>query len=367
MIGQNLYYLNNSKYISTMDNLGTVCFELNSYYHTATPRNIVIVHPSNGDQLLSAQYEVIANTIRANANDLISYMHYADVDDIDYIQNSDKVIILFSTVDDMIKVFARYTSGLITASGFYDSSTNVNAMVGAFLEKIFSMDVMLTMVLDNETILDVSNHVDTLFSTDSGGGAVTPYTVIYQNGKNFSYDLLFFLNDYYTNNSVQLLIKEKFTVHQSTMAQDVMEHFTSRRHYLAYILSVIDWMNANVSRNAEYATNKTTWIRSCYVTKANAGNYTAAFYQLEELWNLVKDDTAFLAAHQSKADSDADGWEYMDLYTEFKNVCPIVRKVLQNDFDMDNLTADLKLINTDVQFFSKRQNRIPYLIHKYPL
>ena len=55
------------------------------------------------------------------------------------------------------------------------------------------------------------------------------------------------------------------------------------------------------------------------------------------------------------------------LYTEFKNVFPIVRKVLQNDFDMDNLTADLKLINTDVQFFSKRQNRIPYLIHKYPL
>tara|TARA_R110000737_G_scaffold112575_3_gene145685 strand:- start:802 stop:1905 length:1104 start_codon:yes stop_codon:yes gene_type:complete len=367
MIGQNLYYLNNSKYISTLENLDTVIGELNSYYHTATPRNIVLVHPSNGAQLLSAQYESIANTLRANANDLISYMNFADVDDVDFIQNSDKRIVLFSTCEDMIKVFARYTSGLITASGFYDSSTNVTGMVGAFLEKVFSMDAMLTMVLADETINDVSNHVDALFSTDSGGGAVTPYTVIYQNGKNFSYDLLFWLNDYHRNASVQSLIKEKFTVHQSTMAQDVMEHFTSRRHYLAYILSVIDWMNANTARNAEYATNKTEWVRDCYITKANAGNYTAAFYKLEELWNLVKADTAFIAAHQDKADSDADGWEYMDLYTEFKNVFPIVRKVLQNDFDMDNLTADLKLINTDVQFFSKRQNRIPYLIHKYPL
>ena len=41
--------------------------------------------------------------------------------------------------------------------------------------------------------------------------------------------------------------------------------------------------------------------------------------------------------------------------------------VLERTWDLDNLTRDLKMINTDVQFFSKRQNRIPYLIHKYPL
>ena len=43
MIGQNLYYLNNTKYISNVTNLETVIGELNSYYHTKTPRNIVIV------------------------------------------------------------------------------------------------------------------------------------------------------------------------------------------------------------------------------------------------------------------------------------------------------------------------------------
>ena len=365
MIGQNLNYLNNTKYISTMDNLGTAVGELNSYYHTATPRNIIIVRPSTGGFMVEGQYNLIAEGVRAGASSYLSYMDFDDVDNIDFIQNSDKRIILFATAADMIKVFARYTHGLLTASNFYPDDTNITSMVGAFLEKIFSMDVMMTMVLANEEFNDVSNHVDNMFDPD--GGNETPYTVVYQNGKNFSYDLLFWLNDYHRNASVQSLIKEKFTVHQSTMAQDVMEHFTSRRHYLAYILSVIDWMNANVSRNSQYATDKTAWIQDCYVVKANAGNYTAAFYKLEELWNLVKDDAAFILAHQSKADSDASGWEYMDLYTEFKNVFPIVRKVLQNDFDMDNLTSDLKLINTDVQFFSKRQNRIPYLIHKYPL
>ena len=362
MIGQNLYYLNNTKYISTIDNLGTVCGELNSYYHTATPRDIIIVRASMGGFLVEGQYNIIAEGTRAGASEYLSFMDFADVDDIDFIQNSDKRIILFATSGDMIKVFSRYTHGLLTASGFYDSSTNITSMVGSFLEKIFSMDTMLTILMNSNDLNDVSNYVDTLFSTDSGGGAVTPYTVVYQNGKNFSYDLLFWLNDYHRNASVQALIKEKFTVHQSTMAQDVMEHFTSRRHYMAYVLSVIDWMNAN-----GITIDKAAWVQEVYIGLANRGNYTGAFYKMEELWDQVKDNAAFILAHTSKRDSTADGWEYMDLYTEFKNVFPIVRKVLQNDFDMENLTADLKLINTDVQFFSKRQNRIPYLIHKYPL
>ena len=75
---------------------------------------------------------------------------------------------------------------------------------------------------------------------------------------------------------------------------------------------------------------------------------------------------AFIAAHDAKA-SEPDGWEYKDIYTEIDNVFPLVKMVLERTWDLDNLTRDLKMINTDVQFFSKRQNRIPYLIHKYPL
>lgn len=366
MIGQNLYYLNNTKYISNVTNLETVIGELNSYYHTKTPRNIVIVQPSSGARLTEGQYTELARLQRTDAPDLITFMEWDAVNTISYIQNSDKRILLFATEEDMLTVYVKYTAGLLKACGWYDSADDTDGWAADFIEATLAMDVMFTYMQASETLGDISDFCDNILnrSADSDGGA---YVVTYQNGKNFSYDLLFWLNDNHRNASVQALIKEKFTVHQSVMAQDVMEHFTSRRHYMAYILSVIDWMNANTARNAAYATNKRDWVTDCYITKANAGNYTAAFYKLEELWNLVKDDTAFIAAHQDKADSDADGWEYMDLYTEFKNVFPIVRKVLQNDFDMDNLTADLKLINTDVQFFSKRQNRIPYLIHKYPL
>ena len=41
--------------------------------------------------------------------------------------------------------------------------------------------------------------------------------------------------------------------------------------------------------------------------------------------------------------------------------------ILERTWNADNLTAELKLLDTDVQFFSRRQNRIPYLIHKYTL
>ena len=46
MIGQSLYYLNNKKYITNTQNVETVMGELNSFYHTAAPRRVTVVHPS---------------------------------------------------------------------------------------------------------------------------------------------------------------------------------------------------------------------------------------------------------------------------------------------------------------------------------
>lgn len=364
MIGQNLYYLNNKKYVTNVDNLDTCLMELRSYYHTHEPRKLVIVHPnpaSGVEALIEGQYTEHVTINRREAENLVEFKTWAEVDDITYLENSDKCILMFAREEDQMAVLAKYISGLLKASGWYDgikTDSEIDSMTGEFIEKICDVDLMFTYMKASETMNDISNYCDTVLA-DSDGGS---YNATYQNGKNFSYDLLFFLNDYHRCDDVQNMIKEKFTVHQSTMAQDVMEHFTSRRHYMAYILSVIDWMNDN-----GYTVNKTEWVQDCYIKLANKGNYTGAFYKMEELWNQVKDNADFIAAHQSKADASADGWEYMDLYTEFKNVFPIVRKVLTNDFDMDNLTADLALINTDVQFFSKRQNRIPYLIHKYTL
>jgi hypothetical protein len=360
MIGQNLYYLNNKKYVTNITNLDTCLMELRSYYHTSAPRSLIFVHPSVASGvgvLVEGQYTEHVNVNRREAAGLVSFMTYEEVT-VDFIQNSTKCILIFGREEDQIAVWARYVAGLLTASNFYPSKTaaEIKTMTGAFIEKCLDVDLMFTYMKASTTLTDVSDHVGTVFAADD------PFTVTYQNGKNFSYDLLFWLNDFHTNATVQGMIKEKFTVHQSTMAQDVMEHFTSRRHYMAYVLSVIDWMNAN-----GMTVDKAAWVQEVYIGLANRGNYTGAFYKMEELWDRVKDNEAFILAHTSKRDSTADGWEYWDLYTEFKNVFPIVRKVLQNDFDMDNLADDLRLINTDVQFFSKRQNRIPYLIHKYPL
>lgn len=366
MIGQSLYYLNNKKYITNTQNVETVIGELNSFYHTAEPRRITIVHPDIEDAFLQpAEYELLANNARANAASLLDFEQWEDVANADYIQNSDKRILMFTDEEDMIKVFAKYTAGLLTASGFYPDAdaTTINSMTAHYMEAVINQDLVLSLMSDSTVYNDVRNHTNTLLNAEGE----TPWVITYQNGKNFSYDLLFFLNDFYPCTPISELIVEKFTIHSPVMARDVMEHFTSRRHYSAYIMSVIDYMNANATDANDWATDKKQFFKDVYVNAANKSNYTLAFYKLEELWNKVKDDADFIAVHQNKADTTADGWEYMDLYTEINNVFPIVKKVLERNFNTDNIREDLALINTDVQFFSKRQNRIPYLIHKYPL
>lgn len=360
MIGQHLYYLNNKTYITNVMNLETLIFETNSFYHTKSPRKILVVHPSQEDmQLIEAQYTALAELQRAGSTELMVFKQWEEVANIEFIENSDKYNIAFATEDNMIEIFARYTAGLLAASGFYaNSDTKVEAMTSHFIEKVTEADTMFTYMSSSEAMDNVRAFADGVLSNP----ATPKFDVTFQNGKNFSYDLLFFLNDFYPCNEVRSLLVEKFTIHSADMAKDVMEHFTARRHYMAYILSVIDWMNAN-----GFPVDKQDFVNKTYLLAANRGNYQVAFYQLEELWNRVKDNPAFIAAHEAKRDSSPDGWEYIDMYTEIRNVFPIVKKVLERSFDMNNLTSDLRLINTDVQFFSKRQNRIPYLIHKYPL
>ena len=362
MIGQNLYYLNNKKYCTTFSNLETVLHELNSFYHTSNPRKLVFVEmDQTRENAGSFARDSIEAKIRENTPDsriVIEWKDFTAVDDITYLENSDKVILIFLDDYDHLNILGRYVAGLLKASNFWPTLSNEEHRDKAadFVDKVVEADWMFNYMTVNENLTDIPAYVKNMINTHG------LYSNTFQNGANFSYDLLFYLNDYHTNASVQNLIKEKFTIHSNTMAKDVMEHFTSRRHYMAYFLSVIDWMNAN-----GYPLDKDAWVKETYLNLANKGQYTQAFYKMEEQWNRVKDDATFIAAHQSKADADPDGWEYMDLYTEFKNAFPIVRKVIQQDYDMNNLSADIKLINTDVQFFSKRQNRIPYLIHKYPL
>ena len=365
MNGQSLYYLNNKKYITNVTNIGTVVNELNSFYHTGNARDILVVNSSNTEvSIINGEFTALAESIRSGAGDYLAFAEFADTANSAFIQNSDKYIIAFTDESDMLNVFSRYTAGLLDASGFYENSnTSINEITADYVEAIIEADVMLTFMNESEVLNNARQYcLDTLSNSDTPA-----FDITYQDGKNFSYDLLFFLNDNYPCDGVKNLIVEKFTIHSSVMAQDVMEHFTSRRHYTAYLLSVIDWMNANATDSNNYATDKQEFFKEVYVNAANSGNYTLAFYKLEQLWNKVKDDPAFIAAHDAKVAESSSGWEYQDLYTEINNVFPIVKMVLESNYNMETLSEDLRMINSDVQFFTRRQNRIPYLIHKYPL
>jgi hypothetical protein len=362
MIGQSFYYLTNKKYISNITNFDNVITELNAYYTTGNPRTVVLVHPSPKDgeevQLMPAPYEQKADSYRLGLSGDLVFRNFSDVVNSDYIQNSDKEFLLFSDEEDMLHAYARYVAGLLSASGFYnDSETSVADIACDFIESIIQADFTLTLMYSSE-IMNTARSVCASILADPETPA---FDIVYQNGKNFSYDLLFYLNDNYPCDGVKNLIIEKFTVHSNEIARDVMEQFTSQRRDMAYILSVIDWKNANGT-----PMDKTEFVQAVFVDLANAGNYTAAFYKLEELWNSVKDNEDFIAAHTSKVNT-IGGWEYNDQYNEINHLFPTVRKVLERSWDINNISDELKLMDTDVQFFAKRQNRIPYLIHKYTL
>ena len=68
MIGQHLYFLNNKKYITNSTNLETVFFEMNSFYHTKTPRTVCMIESSMPDsKIVEYDVRVRADSIRANA------------------------------------------------------------------------------------------------------------------------------------------------------------------------------------------------------------------------------------------------------------------------------------------------------------
>lgn len=364
MIGQSFYYLNNKKYITNVTNIGTVINELNSFYHTKTPRDIIVVHPDMEDtQLIAGEFLLEAEKVRSGSTDLISFVEYSEANTIEFFENSTKAIVAYTDEGDMLKCFVRYVAGLLNASGFYaDTDHDVNAIACKFIAKVVESDTLLTIMTTSEALnnaeqycADVLAHVDT-----------PRYDVTYQNGKNFSYDLLFFLQEFYPVDAVGNLLIEKFTIHASDITKDVMQQFTAQRRDMAYICSVIDWMNEHATDSNYYATDKNEFITKVFVTPATSGNWTIPFYALHELWEKVKDDADFIAAHTSKT-NPINGWEYNDQYNEINHLLPTVKKVLERTWSLDTLSTDLQLLDTDVQFFSKRQNRIPYLIHKYTL
>lgn len=360
MIGQSLYYLNSTVYITEVSNLETVVMEMTNFYTNKSKRNVVIVQPKAAPdgsemQLAEIDYNLLADAIVPGFSETIEYKTFDEVANADYISNSEKTIIMFAQKQDMLECYARYISGLLRAANFYP---NHQQTAIDFICKVTEFDDMYGFLGGVRADIDTREFITNILTDIEN----TPeFTITYENGKNFSYDLLFFLNDYYPCAEVRSIIVEKFTIQGPSIAKDAIEQFTSQRKDLAYLLAVIDWMNDN-----GYEINKSLFVREVYMVGQETANHVAAFYKILNLWNQVKDNEDFKAAHTSRVDT-IDGWDYNDMYNEINHLLPAVKRVLERDWDIDNISDQMKLMDTDVQFFGKRQHRIPYLIHKYKL
>ena len=211
MIGQNLYYLNNKKYCTTFSNLDTVLHELNSFYHTSNPRKLVFVEMDmRRENSGNFARDSVEDKIRQNTPDsrvVVEWKNFDEADDITYLENSDKAILIFSDDDDHLNILGRYVAGLLKASNFWPTLSNEEHRDKAadFVDKIVEADWMFNYIRVSEDLTDIPAYVKNMINTHG------LYANTFQNGANFSYDLLFYLNDYHTNASVQNLIKEKLT------------------------------------------------------------------------------------------------------------------------------------------------------------
>ena len=173
MIGQSFYYLTNKKYISNITNFDNVLTELNSYYSVSNPRTVVLVHPSPKDgeevQLIHSPYEQKADSFRLGLSEKLVFRTFEDVVNSDYIQNSDKEFLLFSDEGDMLHAYVRYIAGLLSASGFYDSSeTSVGDIACDFIESVISADFTLTLMYTSEIMNTARAYcADVLANTDA--------------------------------------------------------------------------------------------------------------------------------------------------------------------------------------------------------
>ena len=124
MIGQSLYYLNSTVYITEVSNLETVVMEMTNFYTNKTKRKVVIVEPKeapDGSEMMlnKLDYDVISDAVIPGFSETIEYRTYAEVVNADFISDSDKTIILFSLKEDMLDCYVRYIAGLLKAANFY--------------------------------------------------------------------------------------------------------------------------------------------------------------------------------------------------------------------------------------------------------
>lgn len=348
MLAQSYLYINNKKYVTSVSNMDSLMEEVSSFYSQSdNPRSIVLVKPT-GDTVMEDSYlDVAKNTIskfnpvitNEGLGKLISFKDMAEVDTLEYLNNEDKVFLVFLEDNDLYSTYFKYVENVVGGvSGFNQEVLKDYAMKVLRRDIDFSFDDDLT----DEYILGI---IDSLYEENSFHEKVAGV----QDSRKWSYDLLFYMNDHMPNQKVSLpLLKEKFSIHSNKLVHEMVQQMAIKTSFVSPIMGILEYLNAKGDMTYE----KNALIRGVWQNE----NRAQALYMLNGFIQYVGTVPGLvdkLKEHES--------WEYYEVYRELRRSLPLSVAFLEGGFDQLN-KDEVRDMWAEIEFLYRRRARIPYLL-----
>ena len=342
---QSYYYLNNKKYVALLTNLDSLLQEITNFYQQQARRRIVIVIPDDA-HLIEESVVSAARTILVKYNPIISddqigemfeTKHFSEVDNLAYLNNDDKVFLMFFTPGQMVDVHRRYSLALL-------KSINEEARIIDFMEKVYKRDVLVGFDPGNQFKSCVERI--SFFSGSYEDYSEPP------GSKMWSYDLLFYVNDVAPNELILSYLKEKFTIHGLKNINEQLATFIQKVTYISPLIGMIEHLEEH------HGFDKNRFLATVF----HQDNPVMALYALKDLWVLMENIEGFVDLLQNHED-----WDYYETYREYNLTWPMMIKLVEQGYT-DTTIEYVRNYWDQVEFLHRRKSRIPYLLHSvFPL
>lgn len=341
VIEQSCYYLNNRKYVTSILGLDGLMEEVASFYsNTSTQRKVVIVGHGSDSVFEDSFKTTVHNTIKkynpviddAGLSEIVSFTSYTDVDNTEYLNNDDKVFMLFTNESDMLRIYLKYSDWLLREVSGYTQSVLTD-----FTTRVMQRDIDFATRTALTTAL-IATESGAIFTDDdryTASGSI-------QGGRFWSYDVLFYMQDHLSGDTVSSsILAEKYAIHATKLVGEAIQSTISRSSIISPLVGIVDFL---VSQG------DTTYTKEAFIQSVwHQDNNTLVLYTLRDFIAYVDTVDGLVDRMKSHA-----SWEYYDIYFDLQHSLPILVNFLEG-------TAVDSIDKSDIEFFHRRMKRIPYI------
>ena len=345
MLAQSYLYLNNKKYATAASNLDSLMEEVSSFYSISPNRRKVIIVNPNGSSVVEQQFKTtvieIVKRFNPTINDetidsVVSFVSFDSVNNLEYLDNDDKVFLAFVNEEDLYSVYFKYVDSVFSSVEGYDIDR-----LKDFAMKVLRRDIDFSF-LDHITDDYILNIIDGI-SSDPYPRDSNP------SSRKFSYDLLFYMNDHMKENTVSLpMLKEKFAIHSTKLVHEMVQQMAIKTSFVSPIMGILDYL----ASTGDTTYDRDTVIRGVWQNK----NRSEALYLLNGFIQYI--GTVDGLVDKLKAH---DSWEYYEVYRELVRSLPLSVAFLEGGFEALN-HDDVREMWAEIEFLYRRRARIPYLL-----